>query len=123
MPSSKSQQLSGQISAVFGGNPGLLEVPVEFVFKLKLVHAQFGISEDDPEHVVEIMSDATSETTDRFHLLRVQELHLQFFPFRLGTAALADILDEDQSAVPVGKLDCRGIDTAGKERVVTFYAD
>ena len=64
----------------------------------------FGIPRDSLKHVVEIMGHPAGKTPHRLHLLGLQQLRLQFFPFRFGPFALGDVADALDGAHNVASL-------------------
>src|SRR5687768_8062359 len=52
----------------------LLDIAAERSSRLQLLEVQVAVTDDRGEEVVEIMSDASSEFSHRFHLLRLPEL-------------------------------------------------
>ena len=45
-----------------------------------LLHYDFGVSANDHQQIIEVVSDAARETTHRFHLLRLPNLFFQHTP-------------------------------------------
>ena len=49
-----------------------------------LIEGQFRITEDNAEHIVEIVGHAAGQPPDRFHFLRLHQLAPESFPIRLS---------------------------------------
>ena len=56
-----------------------------------LLERQLGVANDDTEHVVEVVGDATRQPPDGFHFLCLKKLPLEPFAFHLGLLARRDV--------------------------------
>jgi len=56
------------------------------MLRIQRRNTQFRVTEDHPQHIIEIMSNAAGEATDRFHLLDLP--HLCFQPDHLRNIPL-----------------------------------
>src|SRR6202167_6613012 len=70
----EGQELAGERGSAIGSLLNGFGLGVEWIIGRKLIEENLGVAADDHEQIVEIVSDASGETTDRFHFLRLTEL-------------------------------------------------
>jgi hypothetical protein len=73
--SSKCQNLIGQLRSEHGGVMRFLEQD-HVIEAFELLAQQYKVPRDHQEQVVEVVSNAAGQMTDRFHLLRVRQAPL-----------------------------------------------
>ena len=73
----EGKELAGECGGAVGGAADLLEVAAVRRRGWKFEQDEIAIAADHGEHVVEVVRDATGETADRLHLLRLNELPLE----------------------------------------------
>src|ERR1700722_673004 len=73
----EGEQLTGQGGRPNGLMPNFIEVAVEASVGVGFVHAEFGPTEDGPNHVVKVVSDPTSQLADGFKFLGLANLLFQ----------------------------------------------
>src|SRR5208283_3824061 len=77
LPASKDQQLTGQLRGTLGSFSYFLNAFVGGVPGHKSLGDQIRLTENDRQHVVEIVGDAAGEASDRLQFLRLLKLGLQ----------------------------------------------
>ncbi len=70
----EGEKLTREGSGAIGGLLNGFGLDVQRVFGSELIEENFGIAADDHEQIVEVVSDASGETADGFHFLRLTEL-------------------------------------------------
>ncbi len=95
----EGQQLTGQVRGPLGGLDDLLDVGADLRALPQLLEDHVRIARDAGEQVVEVVGHATSELTDRLHLLRLPQLLLQPRALLLVALALGDV-EEGGDHVP-----------------------
>src|SRR5712691_224016 len=73
----EGEELAGESGRAIGGLANGFGFGVQRMFRSELVEENLGISADDHEEVVEIVSDAAGEAADGFHFLGLAELVLE----------------------------------------------
>jgi hypothetical protein len=87
----KGQQLPRHAGRAFGGVHDLLETMSRCCGKSILFERELTVPEDDREHVVEVMRDASGETPHGLHALRVCELEFELFARLFGLLLRRDL--------------------------------
>ena len=90
MPSGEAKQLAGERGATLDG----CFYPFDRLDTLGITNPRFehaGLSNEDRQQIVEIMSDAAGEMSKRFHFLRVRKLLLRAHQSQLGFASFGDV--------------------------------
>ncbi len=118
LPAGKAEQLPGEISGPTGCIVDVAQAGVERLLRGKFAQGQFGVTEDDRQHVVEVMGDAAGQPPYAFHLLGLRQLSLQLLPLRLRLFALGDVAGDAGHAEDLALHDHRQpvslIGSAGK---------
>ncbi len=89
----EGQNLSHQFFGPVTGLQHLIQVFPHLSGILGAGSRHFRKTHDNPQEVIEIVGNTARQGADGLHLLRLEELLLQFGLFRLGLLALGDILD------------------------------
>src|SRR5215207_786136 len=63
----------------------------QFLITLDVLLSQVGAADDYGQKIVEVVRDAPGELTDRFHLLRLEELLACLFELLLGFTLLGQV--------------------------------
>ena len=71
---------------------------MERLGRINLGQRHLRVAEDHAQHVVEVMGHAAGQPPDRFHLLGLEQLRLQFLPLLLGPLAFGNIAGDPQDA-------------------------
>ena len=77
----EDQQLTGQMRGAVDRGSDLFERFSHLRFDVLFLHQERGVTLDDTEQIVKVMSDAGGQLADGFHLLRLALLCLQSGPF------------------------------------------
>ena len=89
------EELPREVGGAQSGLTDLLDVVAHRVARLHFGEEHLAVAEDDGQHVVEVVRDASCEPPDRLHLLRLAELFLESESFghvpSHGKAAFAPI--------------------------------
>lgn len=74
------QDLTNEVSRPRRSDLDLAQARLE-VARVRLFERDLRVTEDDAEHVVEVVSDATGESAERFHLLSLSLAYRLHVPF------------------------------------------
>ncbi len=96
--SGKGQQLFCQIRRPPGRGLNRVQVRVELVIFLHLFKGEFRMSQDYPQHVVEIMGHPAGQAAHGLHFKCLVQLTLEFFLFRFRVFAFGDVPADDQKS-------------------------
>ena len=100
LPTTEGQELSSQGSRPLACLRDLLEALTLVLVERRIVgQKKVAVTRHDREQVIEVMSDASSELSDGFHLLSLAKLGLKLF-------ALSDLGDE--CGEPIRRPDFQG---------------
>ncbi len=110
----KSEQLTGQAFAAFGGC--LYGLDCQWQFRIEQALEGLRVAADNHQKIVEVVRDASGQFADRLQFLRHRELFARLYQLLLGIAPLCGVADDtgktDQIAVIVAH---RG-ERAGREK-------
>ncbi len=84
----EGEQLAGQRRGAFGGARDFLGRAAQVRLGSEAFEQEFRVTQNHHQKIVEIVSDASGETADGFHLLRLAQLLFE-------GAALGDVLGEE----------------------------
>jgi len=115
----EGQELAGECGGAIGGLLNGFDLGMERVGRGELVEENLGVAADDHEQIVEVVSDASGQTANGFHFLRLTELIFK-------DAALGDVFGDGFE--DIGGLVFRGDGTAADANgdggaVLVFPAD
>ena len=79
---------------MLGGFFDLSQMRVRRLAGVGLAQAKFGVTQDDGEHVVEVMRHAAGKAADRLQLLGMHQLALQPLPLGQFPVSLGDVADD-----------------------------
>ena len=116
----EGQELPGQIGGALGRLANVLQAGMERMRALQPPERQFAMADDDAQHVVEIMGDAAGQPAHGFHLLRLDQLHLQFLPFLFRPFAGADLVEQDRD---LARCHLEGMDLESPGNTAVGIAD
>jgi hypothetical protein len=115
------QQLARQGGSALAGRTDFFEVVPDGSVSGDFVEDQVGVAEDRGQQIVEVVSDASGQLTDRLHFLRVAQLFLEAPPFgnvpgvdhdrldrRIGEAVDADPFERSPLLSGIAQADLRG---------------
>src|SRR4051794_21782279 len=81
LATAECQQLAGECSRTIRGLADLLHFVAHWIALSDFAQHQVAVALDDREEIVEIVSDATRESSYGFHFLRMAKLVLKLSPF------------------------------------------
>src|SRR5271166_4800554 len=70
----EGEKLTGEGGGAIGGLLNGFGLGMQSIFGSELIEENFSVAADDHEQIVEVVSDASGETADGFHFLRLTEL-------------------------------------------------
>ena len=102
MRTGKGEQLLGQAGAALRAVADAIEHPPDLVLIIDVAQRQFAGAEDRRQQIVEVVSKASGQLTERFHLLRPEQLLPRFLEAKPGLALFGhvagDLGEADQFA-------------------------